>query len=408
VAAKRSRNRLNGKITRISPGVAIYKVHASPYWQARIWDLRASRYVVRSTKETAKLEARKVAVELAYEFRGPDRPAAREFSFKYYATRLVANARRLVESGERKPDFVRNSCLFLDNDTWGLVRHFGPRDVRELKTRDFQLFIQAVTRRRPELATSTLGSLMATFRNVMKVARDDGVIDSIPATPRVRQRDNPRPFFQFAPLVTTERDEWDKLKRGAKQLAATATVIRGVTVTHELYDLLLFCVHSFVRPTTTELYALKHSDVSIALDPPRLVLTIRNGKTGFRVANTMPGAVPVYKRIQERYPAAQDEDYLFLPGYPNRQTAARIFQRQFNHLLADTGLRRDVKTGKDRTLYSLRHTAICMRIVLSGGRINDGVLAENAGTSTDQIERFYKKYLGLPKELIQNLQSFAE
>ena len=45
--------------------------------------------------------------------------------------------------------------------------------------------------------------LAATFRNVMKAARDIGVIDEVPDTPRRRQKDNPRPFFRFHPLVPT-------------------------------------------------------------------------------------------------------------------------------------------------------------------------------------------------------------
>ena len=38
---------------------------------------------------------------------------------------------------------------------------------------------------------------------------------------------------------------------------------------------------------------------------------------------------PARERIRKRYPDAAGEDYLFLPGYPNRATASRIFQRQF-------------------------------------------------------------------------------
>jgi hypothetical protein len=35
-------------------------------------------------------------------------------------------------------------------------------------------------------------------------------------------------------------------------------------------------------------------------------------------------------------------------------------------------------------------------------------LAKNAGTSVDQIERFYAKYLPLSAEMARNLQSFGE
>ena len=61
---------------------------------------------------------------------------------------------------------------------------------------------------------------MATFRNVLKGARDDGLIDMVPDTPRVRQKDNPRSFFRFAPLVSPDRDEFEALLVAAKQLAA--------------------------------------------------------------------------------------------------------------------------------------------------------------------------------------------
>ena len=43
----------------------------------------------------------------------------------------------------------------------------------------------------------------------------------------------------------------------------------------------------------------------------------------------------------------------------------------------------------ERSVYCLRHTAICMRIILSYGKVNIFNLAKNAGTSVEQIERFY-------------------
>jgi hypothetical protein len=87
--ASRSKHRLNGKIVKIRRGVAIYQTHAGPYYYARILDPKTGKYRVRSTKETSRLEARKVAEELAYEMRRKDRPAEPEFGFKYYAQRYV-------------------------------------------------------------------------------------------------------------------------------------------------------------------------------------------------------------------------------------------------------------------------------------------------------------------------------
>jgi hypothetical protein len=188
-----------GKIERLSRGVAIYRTFATPYWQARVWDAKAGGYVVRSTKETGKLKARQVADEIAHDLKDPHRAAPPEFSFKTYAGKTIARGRQLVESGERNANYIRTTQLFLDNDDWGLVGHFGNRDVRELKTRDYQLFLDGLARRRPDLSASTRNMLMATFRNVLKTARDDGVIDAVPDTPRPKQKDNPRAFFRPRP-----------------------------------------------------------------------------------------------------------------------------------------------------------------------------------------------------------------
>ena len=48
-----------------------------------------------------------------------------------------------------------------------------------------------------------------------------------------------------------------------------------------------------------------------------------------------------------------------------------------------------------------------MRIVKSKGRVNIFNLAKTAGTSVDQMERFYTKHLALSQEMALNLQSFG-
>jgi len=65
-------------------------------------------------------------------------------------------------------------------------------------------------------------------------------------------------------------------------------------------------------------------------------------------------------------------------------------------------------TETERSVYCLRHTAICMRIILSYGKVDIFNLAKNAGTSVEQIERFYAEHLPLSREMAKNLQSFGE
>ena len=403
----KSDHALNGPIIKIQRGIAIYKTHASPFWNARIRNSKTGKYIVRSTKEKSSIKARIAAVDLASDLLTKRSAVPEEFSFKHYATRFIAKGQTLADRGDRNENYIRTARIFLDNDEWGLMREFSDHDVREIKTRQYQQFMDSVAKRRPDLSPSTRNGLSATFRNVLKVARDDGVIDQVPATPRTPHKENPRPFFRFYPLVPKVTDIYKKVLDTAKQMATDKVVIRGVPVTDELYDFILFIVHSFVRPISTELYSIRHSDCEISDNPKRLLVTIRNGKTGFRTANTMPAAVTVYERIKFRYPNAKGEDYILLPGYVNRQTAARIFQRQFNYLLDAANIKHDPFTNQDHTIYSLRHTAICMRIILSEGQVNIFNLAKNAGTSVEQIERFYARNLPLSKEMARNLQSFG-
>ncbi|WP_292933940.1 hypothetical protein [Novosphingobium sp. PASSN1] len=362
---------------------------------------------MRSTKETSRIKARLAAEEIAADLRGSVKRVEREFTFEAYGKRMIQKADRMVANGERHTNYARDIRYCLENEAWGLYRQLGAKDVREIRTRDYQQAMEKIQADRPDLSTSTRNILTSTFRNVLKVARDDGVIDAVPATPRARQKDAPRSYFPFHPLVAKKDDLYKRVIQTAKDLGGKGTEVRGLPITDELYDLALFLTHSFLRPTVSEVYALKHSDITVADDPKRLLVTVRAGKTGYRVANSMPGAVPVYERIRRRYPDAKPDDYLFYPQYLNRETAARNVQRQFRVVLDEAGIKDDPAAGIKYTIYSLRHTAICMRLILSHGEVNIFNLAKNAGTSVEQIERFYARRLPLSREMAINLQKFG-
>ena len=389
-------------------GLSIYKVAGSMKWYVRIWDRRTKKYLVKSTGEDSSIKARAVAQELALSMLRSEPVIESRFTFRYFALKLLHKSRLQGKAGDRSDGYVKSIHWAVQNEDWGLLRHFGEMDVRTLKANTYQDYITDLGKKRPDLASSSKNTLMAAFRNVLKIARDEGVIDNIPATPRVKIKDNPRPFFRFAPLVSKDDDAYQKLLKAVKQMQGQGVQVRGLMVDDEFYDLLLFLTHSFVRPIMSELYAIKHADITVANDPRRLIVTVRDGKTGFRAANTMEAAVSVYERIRQRYPSAKPEDYIFYPHWANRTTASSMVQRLFNEVLRKSELETDAVTGKTHTLYSLRHTAICMRIINSHGKVNIFNLAKNAGTSVDQIERFYAKYLPLSKEMAKNLQSFGE
>jgi hypothetical protein len=409
-AVKSSRNALDGKIIHLRQGLAIYKTYASPFYRVRIWVPSKKKRIVRTTKANNRAEAIAAAEELFASMgsRGTLAETPKELTFEHFAEELIVNEQAKAKSGavnKHQPTNVRN---LLYNPTWGAIRHLGHRNIAEIQTKDYLAYINWVHKQKPDLSPATLNHISVAFRKVLGTAQGEGAIDTVIATPREKRQDNPRSFFRFQPLVTKENDEYDKLLKTAKKLAAEHVVVRGVPVTDELYDFILFLTHSFLRPTISEVYSLTHRDVVVAKDPKRLILTIRKGKTGHRISNTMEAAVSVYGRILKRQKDHSQDDYLFLPAYKNRDHAKRILQRQFNEVLEKAGLKDDRYSDTVHTVYSLRHTAICMRLVLSQGKVNIFNLAKNAGTSVDQIERFYARNLPLSAELARNLQSFGE
>jgi len=253
---------------------------------------------------------------------------------------------RLEAGGERHIGTVKAIEWAIQNDDFGLLKRFGAKDVRKIKTRDYRECMTELTKRRPDLSSSSKNSIMSAFRNVLKVARDEGAIDDLPDTPGAKQKDNSRPFFRFHPLVDKGNDAYRKLLKTAREMAEEKVVIRGIPVTYELYDVIVFLTQSFVRPVVSELYAIKHNDITVSDNPVGLLVVIHKGKTGHRIARTMPEAASIYQAIRKRYTDASGEDYIFLPQYPNRQTASDIMQRQFRELLDRADLRNDIHTGK--------------------------------------------------------------
>lgn len=391
---------------KIYKGLSIYKVNGSNFWYVRLWDSKKKKYLVKSTGFDNVIQAREAAIDLSNSILRNQPLVETEYTFKHFALRYLNSLRKKVMRGDLSKGYEHSMNFSIQNKDWGLLDYFGDEDVRHLKTRHYESYLNWLSKKK-DLSGSTKNTLMAAFRNVLKTAREDGVIDLIPATPRTKQKDNPRPFFRFHPLVSKEDDAYQKLMEGIKELDGRFSH-KWWNVDEEFYDLCLFLTHSFVRPTVTELYSIKHSDVTVANDPRRLILTIRDGKTGYRQANTMPAAVTVYERILKRYPIHDKEDYIFYPEHTNRQTVSGAIQRLFKATLDKLKLRDDVYTDQNHTMYSLRHTAICMRIINSKGKVNIYNLAKNAGTSVEQIERFYAKHLPLSGELAENIQSFGE
>ncbi len=384
-------------------GLSIYKTGRSPFWNVRLRDPFEGRYVTRSTKEESRIEAIAAANEFAEAFfkRANSNLAMKKASsFESFANQLLAS-----QSAKAKSHDSDRKLLYRQKD--GIIRHFGDFDVTKINTRMVREYLNQLDQTRgTPLADSTRAKHVIVIRKVLALAVEDGLLKAIPVMPKQKTTDTPRHTFTD--------DEFKKFLKAMAGCVDNQDQVRGVKITKHHSSMFRFLYYSFLRPTKGELFGLKHKDVRIRQNPIHLEMTIHGGKTGKRVSVTMQMGVQAYQssgfteRALQNYTASKgsvledtqyQNEFVWMPEYPNRTTAINTARRIFNHILARAGL-------NDRQLspYSIRHYSLQSRLRASNGQVNIYTLAKNAGTSVDQLERFYLKNMTPSQGMIENLQ----
>ena len=381
-------------------GVSLYKVEASPYWYARIWNSSVGKYIVRSTKETSRLVAAEVAEELYSDLKQKKflDEVPRTKTFIYFAEKLIKQQRRLAGK-TRSSAFASDDEKLLRRNGDGIIDYFYKRDITLIRTSDITEYFNVLDDNRTKpLSASSKNKHNIIIKKVLRLAYDDGVLQTIPPSPKIERKDNPR--------VSFSEEQYSSFLKGISSAIKRKDTVRGNVISDEFYYFVLLLVHSYVRPTRTEAFGLKHHDIEIKDNPPHIQLDV-DGKTGKRLSASTEYGVEFYQKLKACNPDYNSpEDYIFLPKIKNRETATRIGQRFFNHVVEQENLKFD-KNGNPRSFYSLRHYALQTRLRKSGGAINIYEFAKNAGTSVNQLERFYLKFMERSPAQIKNLQTFA-
>ncbi|MDA8634773.1 integrase [Rhodobacteraceae bacterium] len=381
-------------------GVSLYKVGASPYWYARIWNSSVGKYIVRSTKETSRLVAAEVAEELYSDLKQKKflDEVPRTKTFIYFAEKLIKQQRRLAGK-TRSSAFASDDEKLLKRNGDGIIDYFYKRDITLIRTSDITEYFNVLDDNRTKpLSASSKNKHNIIIKKVLRLAYDDGVLQTIPPSPKIERKDNPR--------VSFSEEQYSYFLKGISSAIKRKDIVRGNVISDEFYYFVLLLVHSYLRPTRTEAFGLKHQDIEIKDNPPHIQLDV-DGKTGRRLSASTEYGVEFYQKLKACNPDYNSlEDYIFLPKMKNRETATRIGQRFFNHVVEKENLKFD-KDGNPRSFYSLRHYALQTRLRKSGGAINIYEFAKNAGTSVNQLERFYLKFMERSPAQIKNLQTFA-
>lgn len=378
----------------------IYLTNASRYWQVRCFF--RGRVQTKSLRTTNKREA--IAGAKAYYERlvgsfyaqqqGWQADASPAAQFETLVERLILLERDRVTRGELAAMTQRAIANRLRQYWLPLMRE---KRIQDITHYDIMQAVGVLSRR--GISPVSLTQYLQSLRAVFKLAQAEQLIQQLPVFPKVRKDTQPRGGFTLA--------EYRVLVRTACRLAAIEGMERVSThrdraggiytktasVPKEVVWLIGFMVNGFMRPSDIIHIQHKHVEV-VRADHLYLRLTLPETKRHKTPIVTLQPAVRVYERLRsymDRQGMAQPDDYLFLPQVRNRSAAGRILSAHFNKVLEVAALRTG-KIGQQRTLYSLRHTAIMFRLLYGKG-IDLLTLARNARTSVQMIEKFYASQL---------------
>ena len=388
----------------IYTGVSVYKNEKnSQNYYVRIWIPTLKKYKVFSTGTTSLIESKKIGLELFKKLTlsGELDSIPENKTFKYWCIQYLDYKKNQKDSKPVTYKIDEGRLLSKEN---GLCSVFGTVHIEEINNTHIQKFFE-YRKTNSNLSNNTKNKYLSILKSVLRFAFSQNGLSRVPDFLKynMKKRDNPRPSFNF----DEPNNEYSKLLARIRESIDNQESVRYHLITEELYELVLFLVHGYLRPSISEIFSLKYNDINVRMDPSCLEIRVMKGKTGFRIVNSTEWLVDIFNKMKLRNANHKPDDFIFMSDNLNREYVKKIFQRQFKYILETSKLKNDDYEQK-RSLYSLRHLSIQMRLVKSGGKINLLWFAQNCGTSIEMIQRFYSNYLPNNKEVIQNLQSFSD
>lgn len=305
---------------------------------------------------------------------------------------FITAAQTLIKDAESRVALGQNSRRLVPDYKDRLRCHcapfFGDMPIANIDTAKLRQFRDVLVGK--GLKQATVLVVMSFVSMVLRMAFDDGLIRQMPSIPRKGQKPAPRPA-----LI---RDDYAKLLTVLKRVEKGRPVIafKGNVVDWELRAIVTFMVNSFTRPG--DIFVLQNKHVVIVPEnsegPSYLRLDAPSSKGHEAPIITMPVAVKIYERTLANHTKVgfgKADDYVFLPRHRNRTYAHEVVRRQFRMVLIEADLLTSSK-GVDHTLYSLRHTAIVLRL-LNAKDLDLLTLSRTARTSVEMIDRYYASSL---------------
>ena len=357
----------------------IYRTDASKYFWVRLYF--NGRYHTKSTKAVSVVAAKSFAVSFYESVLVNAKVTHKSDKSKAFATlgsRFFESVQQSMKVTVFRTDFSRYKS--------DLLPLFGEQEIDTITNAQISGLQNRLLER--DLSTATIKHFMVVLRKIMKFAVSNDLMSNIPVFPKVGGR---LKTFQKRDYLTLE--EYKDVVEKAEKLAEDKVEVRGVKITLEMKYLIQFMVNTFIRPS--DLRVIKHRHVVQQKDGKDkwIKLTHPSTKTNDDEVQAMPSTVPIYQKLvdfkkEQKMKLGLDE-FVFFAEYANRDTAMAVMARLLKRIVAETDI--EAKTGKNITMYGLRHTAIMMRLTI--GRVDALALAKNARTSQQMIDKFYASHL---------------
>ncbi len=400
VAEVRSRRNPWPETLQTVPGLPttlkLYRIDASRFWQIRFY--QDGKYHYRSSKQVDLLKAQDEARAFYEEVKDPYRNLSQvQREFARVKDEILQEELRKVQRDE----ITHGTYLMTKNRMDGAIQAFF-QDIafEDIDNETLEHFVQHLTDQ--GFASTTINGYIAQVRKFIRHLQRKHWVDFTPTFPKFRIRLKPRGAFTMS--------EYVQLLRTAKRMRGQTFVdwepnrkiwIRSHfhVMPDEMQWLIRFMVFTFLRPGDLRQIQHKHIEV-VQGQPSYLRITPPEVKRHKAVVISMPQAVRIYQHLHAHQLArgyGQPDDSVFLPEEPNRKKALDIMGWLFNWILQTADLKQGPH-GSERSIYSLRHTAITFRLIY-GGAIDLLTLARNARTSVEMIEKFYASTLSAEMNL---------
>ena len=385
--------------------LAIFKIAASKFWQVRCWN--NGKTFRKSTKSQSKRSALIFArifyeqlmatnikndVSLIYNKSLNETAPNKQSTFGALAAKMFANEQAREKRGEYSYESVKVLRNRLDAH---LLPRWGSLDINAIDYAELLKFTQELSE---TLSTITISQYLVIVKKVFALASGLNLLKVVPQIPKIKVKTNSRGSF-------TPNEYWKIVRCARKMIGKThpeygqlRNKFRLRNNDHlmpiDLQWAIRFMLNSFIRPSDLKTLKHKHIEIASKNNNTYLRLTLPETKSHSSPIATLFPAVTVYKSIVKHYTPlnlANPDDYIFMPQYRDRHYAHVILSTFFNWVLSETGLKKGAH-GQDRSLYSLRHSAITFRLLYGDG-IDLLTLARNARTSVQMIEQFYASQL---------------